>query len=190
LGRREVELPNVGNRGGVDLARPPKTRPSSHDERIAARRVNGMRGFAKAVMVGSLVGAVLPLCISVPVAVDDFAHPLTGHVNSLNDVYLAALPLIVSLSIVLASSLVVGLPVSWLLRRLHAESLEAYGSIGAVFGVLIPIGLLLLFRAEGGYWLAVLGAFSGVATALTWWSERQSATSRRSPHKADAGNSR
>jgi hypothetical protein len=128
--------------------------------------------FAKSAMVGSAVGAVLPMCLSVSVAIQGLIHLQDSGLGILGLGIVALFPLIVSFPIVLCSSLLVGIPTYLILRKLNAEGGELYMLFGGLFGVAIPIGILLVGKAQSGFWLAVFGMFAGVATANTWWVGR------------------
>lgn len=125
--------------------------------------------FAKSVMVGALAGAGPMLFITVLIAAGSLPKGLNGDGNLLPSLWLALLPLIVSTPLVLGASLCVGLPLTYVLRRKGWESLNAYCGAGALVGFLLPIVILLIMAAPAGYWMALLGAFSGVVTGRTWW---------------------
>ncbi|MET0370530.1 MAG: hypothetical protein ABW039_04035 [Sphingobium sp.] len=83
--------------------------------------------------------------------------------------WLAILPFVVSLPLVLAASIIVGLPLTALLQRRGWECASAYISVGAIVGFVLPIAILLLMAAPAGYWMALLGAVGGAVTGKTWW---------------------
>lgn len=129
-----------------------------------------MRAFFRAVMVGTLAGAWMPLIftviITLPTLFDQY-----GDNADLREMLLTALaPLVITLPIVLVSSIVIGLPTSWLLKRLDAEQLHTYVFVGVVAGSIIPLLILWLLEADSGWWLASLGAFSGGVTAASWFN--------------------
>lgn len=75
----------------------------------------------------------------------------------------------------LAGMLVIGLPVSALLRAAKAEHRFLYAAIGAIAGVAATV---MLFRMplrfdEEFFWFSSIGGFAGFATALRWgrWRE-------------------
>ena len=133
-----------------------------------------MWGFAKSVLVGTVAGAILPLFITVPLGISNFMQPLGAHRDFLALLYLALLPLIVAFAVVLPASVAIGIPVFITLRKLNAESVDFYVLCGTAFGLVVPIFVLAMIKAEGGYWMCVLGAFSGAATAHTWSRSRSS----------------
>lgn len=94
--------------------------------------------------------------------------------------YLAILPLLISIPVVLGASLFVGLPLTLLLKRSKRESAVAYISLGAIMGFILPIVILLVMVAPGGYWIALPGAVGGAVTGRTWW------VSAREPKVGDA----
>ena len=87
--------------------------------------------------------------------------------------YLAVLPLLVSFGVVLTGSVIIGIPAFLILKTLKAESLRLYGCLGLFAGAAIPLFVLLITKAPEGYWLCLVGAGSGAATASTWWRSKQ-----------------
>lgn len=71
--------------------------------------------------------------------------------------------------LVTLSSLFIGLPTTWVLQRLGAESKTAYLVIGGSAGFLVA---LLVFQVEWAFVGVIVGFFgflSGIATAGSWW---------------------
>ena len=126
--------------------------------------------FAKAIWVGSIVGAAAPTCLAALLGGLAVFQP-GGSV--LGGVLFILLPLGLSLAIVVGASAVVGIPCFLVLRKLGLESRDLYATIGGVAGLAVAIGLAAAIRLDQDFWwLVVIGPFSGVATALTWWSAR------------------
>jgi hypothetical protein len=126
--------------------------------------------FAKSVLAGGLVGAAVPLCLTIPLAIDLLrmgGRPLAA-------LYLASLPLIVSFALALPSSVVIGIPIALVLRSLKAETTGLYVFLGATFGVAVPAIVLALIGGRDGYWLCIFGLFGGAATGFTWGRGRES----------------
>lgn len=73
--------------------------------------------------------------------------------------------------LVLGSSLIFGLPFTRFLRACGCESAVAYVVGGVALGFAVPVLVLLYIGAPSGYWIAILGGFSGGVTANTWWRE-------------------
>lgn len=122
--------------------------------------------FSKSVIFGSLAGAAPMLILTTLLA----AGMLTeGRDHLLSSLWFAALPLMVSFPVVLTASVVFGIPLTVILRRLGRESIEAYMGAGATIGSTIPFAALLIMHAPSGYWLSFLGAISGAVTGRTWW---------------------
>lgn len=119
-------------------------------------------------MVGTLAGGLMPLCLTLPLAVSNYFQPMYGRPDLLDTVYLAGLPISISLGLVLATSVVVGLPTHFILRKWHARSRQTYLVAGAIAGFLVPLLVLLAIEAVAGFWMCFLGAFSGSMTALSW----------------------
>lgn len=88
-------------------------------------------------------------------------------------VRLALLPLTIACAIVLASSVVIGIPLTFYLQRRHEESGRAYIMPGAVAGFLISIIILYILGMSDGYWFAIPGVLSGAVTGASWWQHRR-----------------
>ncbi len=94
----------------------------------------------------------------------------TGEGRLLPLLWLVVLPLVVTILLVLLGSVLIGLPVTVLLRKRGGESAAAYIAAGAVGGLALPALVLLALNAPSGYWTCLLGAFSGGVTGATWWT--------------------
>ncbi len=129
-----------------------------------------MKRFAKSVLMGTLIGGGPFLIATVPLAVMMMFDP---HHDVSRSLYLAVLPLLVALVLVAAGGVVIGIPVYWTLKMLKAESCGLYTCLGLLFGAAIPLPVLLAIKAPEGYWLCLVGAGSGAATAHTWWRSRR-----------------
>lgn len=135
-----------------------------------------MRPFVKSVLFGALAGAAPVLIFTGALAIASLPQGLNGAGRLFPSLWLAILPLVVSIPLVLGASIIFGLPLTLILRRRGWESASAYISVGAIVGFALPIVILLLMAAPAGYWMALLGAFSGAVTGRTWW------LSGREPH--------
>jgi hypothetical protein len=138
-----------------------------------------MKAFFKSVLAGASAGAALTtlLLMWIPSGAPNplFATLMLGLVS-----------LLVTIGVVLAAALTIGLPLSALLQSANRESCAAYIFVGAVSGFLIPIlftGLgnigrvlmtpLLLDNPQGGWWISsFVGAVSGAVTGTVWWKLR------------------
>lgn len=136
--------------------------------KVALRARLPMRPFVKSVLFGALAGAAPMLVLTVFIAIGLLADGVkVGGMLPL--LWLAVLPLVVSIPLVFAASILVGLPLTFLLKRRLRESASAYISVGAFVGFVVPIAILLLMEAPAGYWMALLGAVGGAVTGRTWW---------------------
>ena len=127
-----------------------------------------VRDFAKAVLMGTLAGAWLPLMFTVIIGLF-WVGPEQGFLSGL---YIAALPLIIAFPVVLGAGVVIGFPVTFALRALHKESVETYTWIGAVCGITLPVAFLIVTSGDKtGVLLPLLGMFSGGVTGRTWGKE-------------------
>lgn len=129
-----------------------------------------MRAFLKAVSIGALAGAALPLLATVPLALVNVAQPMSGHRDILGSLWFAALPLTISFAIVLTCATVIELPTHLALRKSNVASQEAYVFVGGASGIAVTLVFVLLIKSDS-YWLAVLGGVSGATTGWSWWKE-------------------
>ena len=131
-----------------------------------------VRAFAKAVSWGTLAGAGPILLGTVPLALFSLADGGIKGPGSLGaTLHMAALPLLYTFQIVLVAAAVMGIPAALLLRRMRRETRDAYSAAGGVAGLLVPLVPLIILGAPDGYWLSLLGAFSGAVTGHVWWRE-------------------
>ena len=129
-----------------------------------------IRSFARSVAAGTIVGGGPFMLLTVPLAIMDGFQPMTGKPNLTGDLYLAVLPILVSLATVLFGSIVIGIPSTIILRKRRLENRRRYVIIGVAAGFLIPLLGLIVAGAEWGIaaeW-GLLGSFSGYVTAFTW----------------------
>lgn len=127
--------------------------------------------FAKAVLGGTFVGAAPFLLFTLMLGFGSLPEGFNGDGRLLPSLWIAVAPIAVTLPIVLASSVVFGLPVTAILQRNGRECDIAYIGAGAVIGILVPIALLQMMAAREGYWLSLLGALSGGMTGYIWWKD-------------------
>jgi hypothetical protein len=125
--------------------------------------------FAKSVILGALTGSAPILMFTILLSASSLPDGLNGDGHLLPSLWLVVLPLVVAAPIVFVASLLVGLPLTLLLRRKGWESGAVYISVGAGMGFVLPIAGLLLMSAPAGYWMSILGAVSGAVTGRTWW---------------------
>ena len=136
---------------------------------LSCASISLMWPFVKSVLLGAVAGAAPLLIFTCTLALMSLPEGLDDRGGLLSLLWLAILPLIISISLVLGASIVVGLPLTALLKRQGWESASAYMSVGAIAGFLLPIAILLLMAAPAGYWMALLGAVGGAVTGRTWW---------------------
>lgn len=130
-----------------------------------------MQAFLKSVAMGTFAGAWLPMIFTVIAVFISIPNGVDGNGGVLSSLLFAGFPLALALGFVLPASIVIGLPVTAVLIRLRAESSAAYVIIGLVVGFALPLAVLAWMGAGEGWWLALLGAFSGSVTGRTWWLE-------------------
>jgi len=134
-----------------------------------------MRAFFKAVAIGTLAGAWMPMIFTVVVALSLIPDAIDGHGNVVSSLVFAIFPVAVAFVFVFLASILVGLPVTAILVRFRAESEAAYVLVGLAVGFALPLLVLAWMGAAEGWWLALLGAFSGSITGRTWWVEAREA---------------
>ncbi|UZK64645.1 hypothetical protein [Sphingomonas sp. M1-B02] len=128
-----------------------------------------MWAFTKSVLLGTLAAAALPSIFTVTLAIDSLPEGLDGGGRLFPSLWLAILPIVVTIPIVLGTSVLFGLALTVLLKRTEHETAAAYMISGAVLGFAVPLVILLIIGAPEGHWVALLGALSGAVTAHTWW---------------------
>ena len=106
--------------------------------------------------------------MSLPIAIEDYINPISGDRHVLADIYLAGLPIWVSFAFVLLTSVLVGLPIHFILQKQRIASEASYLAAGSLAGLLVPLAFLFAIGAVAGFWMAGLGAFSGAITARSW----------------------
>jgi hypothetical protein len=129
-----------------------------------------MRAFLKSVAMGTLAGAWLPMIFTVIAVFIAGLNGVDGN-GLLSSLLFASFPLALALAFVLPASLLIGLPLTALLARVRAESSTVYVTIGLFAGFVLPLIVLAWMGATEGWWLALIGAFSGSVTGRTWWVE-------------------
>ena len=128
-----------------------------------------MWAFTKSVFLGTLAAAAPPSVFTVALAITSLPEGLDGGGRLFPSLWLAILPVAITLPLVLGASFVFGLPLTALLKRAERETAAAYTISGAVLGFVIPLVILVIIRAPAGHWMALLGVFSGAVTAHAWW---------------------
>lgn len=132
---------------------------------------HSVRGFARAVWWGSVVGAAPFLAITMPLAMSfiDITDPVPAILFGL-------LPLIITGTIVLAASLLIGLPLTAVLSQSGRERQRHYAVAGLVGGALVPALILFVFDG-GGYepmlFFSIPGMIAGTVTGLVWGKWRE-----------------
>lgn len=120
--------------------------------------------FAKAVTAGSLAGAGPMMLLTVPLGMVLILQDTSS--NLLTALRMMFLPLMVSAPVVLASSVLVGIPTFLVLRRKGLETKAVYAVAGTVMGIVITN---IAIGGEAGGILMNLGALAGGVTGWSWW---------------------
>jgi hypothetical protein len=133
-------------------------------------RSSSVRQLFKPVLFGALTACAPLFAYDLPVAVMvDGAWLIC--------LYITAISFSVAVVIILAASVLVGLPVTALLQQRHLESGRTYLGLGASIGATIALALVPIWlgikEIGGAYAIVVpLSAASGAVTAWTWWRGR------------------
>ncbi|MBA4353341.1 MAG: hypothetical protein C0409_01495 [Novosphingobium sp.] len=129
-----------------------------------------MRAFAKAVTLGTLAGAFVPMMFTIVAFLAAMTNQVRGQFDLWSSLLFVVFPIPFTLVFVLPASLFVGLPLTALLSRLKLESSAIDVGFGILVGLGIPMSILLAYGTDT-WWFALLGAFSGAVTGRTWWVE-------------------
>ena len=134
-----------------------------------------LRAFGKAVLAGTTVGAVAPTIFSAR-----FGLWLLHEEGGLSSgIYFIFMPIVVTFCLVLTCAVLIGLPVTFVLRTLKRESSAAYAVIGGLMGFAAPI-LINWYLGEGfNSGFPLLGSLSGTVTGWIWGSQRPSMTRKQ-----------
>lgn len=128
---------------------------------------NYLRPFAKAVIVGTLAGALPAVCFTMPLGIALYFDDVPP-VHWWSGLYVASLPFLISFPLVVAGAMLIGLPADILLRRCGLESSVAYVLTGVIAGVALTSAVLFVIAAGPWVWMCSLGGFSGAMTAWAW----------------------
>lgn len=121
-------------------------------------------------MVGTVTGAAIPfflLFLSLFGSLVAFG-PL--HEETLAKLWFSLFSVAFVFVMVTLSSLIIGLPTTWMLLRLGAESKGAYAVAGGIAGFLVPLLAFPVGLSIGGLILGFFGFLSGTAAAHAWWA--------------------
>ena len=136
--------------------------------------------FAKAVLTGAFAAAAPFLLLTVPLGLMlafDFGDPMGGASGLL----IAAAPLIVTLPIVLGASILIGLPLTYLLSRAGRDHGELYVVAGLFFGGILPVAISILAGQEeaGLFSFVIPGSLGGAVTGWSWGRHRDALIAAR-----------
>lgn len=129
--------------------------------------------FAKTVLTGAFAAAAPFLLVTVPlglILLFDFGDPMGGARGLL----IAVAPLIVTLPIVLGASILIGLPLTYLLSRAGRDQGELYVVAGLFFGGILPVAISILAgqAADALFYFAIPGSLGGAVTGWSWGRHR------------------
>lgn len=136
--------------------------------------MNGVRAFARAVILGSLAGAAPGLLFTVP-----FGLAVLVGDGSSGGLTIMIAPLIITAPFVLGASLLVGLPLTAVLTRLRKECGQYYVIAGLIVGTApFLVWMQLANGANSIALLAMAGAFGGALTGWQWGRHRDELAGR------------
>lgn len=145
-----------------------------------------MGKLLKSILIGTAIGAMVPFFFAF---LDLFSHVIAYgpfHEETLRALRFTVGIVALIFIIVTLSSLFIGLPATWMLQRLGAESMMAYSIIGGAAGFLVAF---LAFQAEWvivGIVSSVFGLLSGIATAGAWWRWNRARANRNAVDESSA----
>lgn len=134
-----------------------------------------LKTFARAVGWGAVAGGAPVLLFTLPAAILSVVDASNEGLAGL--LYIATLPLLLAGAGTLAGALLLGLPLTALLRRKGRETSTTYGLLGAALGFVLPA--LAAFAAIGpdigGAFLlfAIPGLIAGLTAATVWGNWRE-----------------
>ena len=137
--------------------------------------------FARAVLTGAFAAAAPFLLVTVPlglILLFDFGDPMGGARGLL----IAVAPLIVTLPIVLGASILIGLPLTYLLSRSRRERGQHYVATGAFFGGAFPLAISIVVGPDASpnlFYFALPGALGGAVTGWQWGRYRDALIAAR-----------
>ena len=142
--------------------------------------------FAKAVLTGAFAAAAPVLLISLPIGLSmlfDFDDPVAG----LYGLAVIAYPLLFTLPIVLGASILIGLPLTYLLSRTRRDRGELYVVAGLFFGGVLPVAISILAGqvAAALFYFAIPGSLGGAVTGWSWGRHRDALNLARYAEQAD-----
>ncbi len=126
-----------------------------------------VQAFARAVGWGGFAGAAPFLMISIPLGIGTLFSGDPGNAWW-TGFFVIGLPLLVSLPIVLAASLLLGLPLTAFLSSMGKETGQTYVVGGFLFGAAPFITLVLWLGEFGASFWALPGSFGGAVTGWVW----------------------
>ena len=150
--------------------------------RVAAN----IRVFSIALLRGTLAGGGPAALI---LAVPFFAVMVDSGSFDTSSLFLIAVPFLAAGAITLAAMMVIGLPLTAILKRLGKECARTYAISGLSLGILIPLVICAAVGSmEAGLFFAVFGMMAGGATALTWgrWREERAEETRNAGYAQSA----
>ena len=128
-----------------------------------------LRALGKAILVGTFAGAFAPTIFTAWIGLT-MLNEENGLASAL---YFITMPAVVAFCFVLTCAVLIGLPVTFVLRALKQESPTTYAIIGGMVGFAMPMLAYWFVGEEFSFLLPLFGAFSGSVTGWMWGSEQE-----------------
>jgi phosphotransferase system glucose/maltose/N-acetylglucosamine-specific IIC component len=124
----------------------------------------------RAILIGGLVGALpfIWLAIDWVLEIPTVTERCNWHIFVVAAPFCLA-AILISALIVLMACMVIGLPLTYYLKKTRRESGEAYIVVGAVSGFILTVIMLIAVGMGQLFWLPFMAALSGAATGASWW---------------------
>lgn len=146
-------------------------RPPDHGNSQEVDMGTLLRMFGRAVWWGSLAGAAPGLLFTIPLGISAM-----GGTDPVSGLLVALLPLLVTVTIVIGASLLIGLPITAILSHNRRERQRDYAVAGLAAGASIPTLIILAIdglRIEPMLFFTVPGMIAGTMTGLVWGNWRE-----------------
>ena len=137
-------------------------------------RLTGLqKGAILAIWTGSLFAAGPGLVLTVPLSIGLLFDCGFMSMECAVIPAVALFPVAIALPIVIASWLLVGVPLTWLLAKVGYDNSDTVGLVGAIAGALVVLAFLWLQDSLGYFAAAILGAVGGGVTGKIWGETRE-----------------
>ena len=147
----------------------------------AAVSRSDVSNFLKSVAAGSIAAASPGLVFVLPIFVGLVAGLFRDEIDLPHLFYLLFLPLLLAAPVVLIAALLIGLPLTMVLKDVNGESALAYTGLGTLAGGSLPLLLILCAPTIDIAALVICGFFGGGVTGFSWWRFARRPKSHKPP---------